>query len=93
MPENGAPNFTTIHYEFDQPGRVANIRIYDSSGRQIKTIVQNGLLGTSGFLRWEGDLDDGTRARVGNYLIRIELFDQTGLSQVILRRVVVAGRF
>ena len=93
VPVSGTPDFATIHYTFEQANQVANVRIYDSSGRKVKTIVQNALLGTSGFFRWEGDLDDGSRARVGNYLIKTELFDQTGLNRVILKRVVVAGGF
>ncbi len=93
IPVNGAPNFAAIHYAFDNPNQMANIRIYGSSGRQIKTLAQNALVGSNGFLRWEGDCDDGSRARVGSYLIRFELFDQSGLNEVVLKRVVIAGRF
>lgn len=93
IPENGQPNFATIHYSLEPSDQVANIIIFDSSGRQVKTIVQNALLGASGFLRWEGDLDDGTRARVGVYMIKVELFDRAGSTRVIMRRVVLAGRF
>ena len=90
---NGQPDFAAIHYSFERANQVANILIFDSSGRQTRTIAQNALLGTSGFFRWDGDLDDGTRARVGSYMIKVELFDRTGSTKVILKRVVLAGRF
>jgi hypothetical protein len=93
MAVTGVPDFATIHYAFDQANLVANIGIFDSGGRLVKTVTRNALLGTSGFFRWEGDMDDGARARVGSYMVKVELFDQTGTRRVILKRVVVSGRF
>lgn len=85
--------FTTIEYDFAQGGFVGTICILDAQGRRIKSVVENGLFGTSGFFRWDGDRDDGSKAAVGNYMVRIELFNSNGVVKVIRKRVAVASQF
>jgi hypothetical protein len=43
--------------------------------------------------RWDGDRDDGTKARVGYYVVCFEVFDDTGEVRTFFNRVVVATRF
>lgn len=93
VPANGQPDFTQIHYKFDKGGYVANVHIYDPAGHLIKQIANNELLGAEGILRWDGDRDDGNKARVGYYLIWFEIFDETGLVKTFRKRAAIATKF
>jgi hypothetical protein len=93
-PEIFSPNvpgrdFSKINYRFDQSGKVANIKILDAQGRLIKTLANNETLGYEGFYRWDGDRDDGSRARVGYYVVWVEVFDAAGSVSVFRKRAIV----
>jgi hypothetical protein len=92
-PVYGKPNFTLIRYNFDRAGYVANARILDQQGRSIRSIASNDLLGTEGFYRWDGDRDDGSRARVGYYWVWFEVFSPSGGVHSFRERIIVAGDF
>ena len=83
-------DFTTINYQFKQSGKVVNARILDQQGRLIKTLATNEVLGTDGFFRWDGDRDDGGRARAGYYVASLEVFDSSGQVTTFRKRVVVS---
>jgi Lamin Tail Domain len=93
QPLYGQPNFTQIHYKFDHGGYVANAKIFDAQGRAIKVLANNELLGSEGFYRWDGDRDDGSKARVGYYWLWFEVFSQSGDIQTFHERVIIAGEF
>lgn len=82
-------DFSRINYKFDQSGKVANIKILDEQGRLIKTLAVNETLGQEGFYRWDGDRDDGGRARVGYYVVWFEVFDSSGTVNVYRKRAVI----
>ena len=92
-PVTGQPNFTQIQYNFEQGGYVANVKILDFQGREIKQLVNNATLGTEGFFRWDGDTDEGTKARTGYYVVWVEVFNANGQLDTFRKRVVVASRF
>jgi flagellar hook assembly protein FlgD len=93
LPIFGQPDFTEIRYNFNQGGRVANIKIVDHQGREIKVIANNETLATNGFYRWDGDREDGTKARPGYYVVWFEIFDADGIVETYRKRVVVAARY
>ena len=93
VPLEGQPDHTVIHYRFDQGGNVANIKIIDSQGRLVKRIANNEILGTEGRFRWEGDRDDGLRARLGYYMVWFEVFDPSGNVRTFFKSVAIATRF
>jgi hypothetical protein len=93
LPVSGQPNYSTFTFRFDHPGYTGNVKIVDAQGRLVRTIAENELLGTTGFFRWDGERDDGRRAWVGAYMVIFEVFDPSGKTKTILRRVAVAGRF
>ena len=66
--------------------------VLDQQGHPLKGIANNELVGTAGFFRWDGDRDDGSRARMGFYVVQFEVFDPTGAVRRYLRRTVVASR-
>lgn len=93
QPVSGQPNFTQIHYAFDQAGFIANAGIFDAQGHPIKVIASNDLLGAEGFYTWEGDRDDGSRARVGYYWLWFEVFSLSGVVRTYRERIIIAGQF
>lgn len=93
VPIIGQPGYTLIHYRFDKGGYVGNVKIFDSQGRLAKQIANNEILGTEGTLRWEGDNDDGRKARIGAYMIVFEIFDSAGRVKRFRERVAIGGRF
>jgi hypothetical protein len=93
VPADGQPDFTQIQYKFEKGGYVATVNIYDPQGHHIKHIANNELLGTEGSLRWDGDRDDGQKARVGYYMIWFEIFDETGMVKTFRNRIAVSAKF
>jgi len=93
-PDNdGFEDFLNINYLFDEPGFLANITIFDSRGALIKKLLQNELMGTTGIIKWDGGTDDNTKARVGVYVVFIEVFDLEGNLSVFKKTCVVGSRF
>lgn len=93
IPGTGQPDFTEIQYKFNQGGYVANVKVLDANGRMIKELANNALLGTEGFIRWDGDRDDGSKARIGYYMVWFEVFDTSGTVKTFRKRLAVASRF
>jgi hypothetical protein len=93
IPVSGQPDFTQIHYNFEQGGFIANVKIYDAQGRQVRALANNALLGTEGFFRWEGDRDDGSKARMGYYMVWFEVFDDAGTVRTFRKRLAITARF
>jgi hypothetical protein len=91
-PSQPGQDFSKINYRFNQSGFVANVKILDQAGRLIKTIANNETLGFEGFYRWDGDRDDGGKARLGYYIVWFEVFDLSGTIRTFQKRVVIAGR-
>ncbi|MFZ5970027.1 MAG: lamin tail domain-containing protein [Bacteroidota bacterium] len=88
----GTQGFAQIQFRFAQSGCIANVKIVDPQGRSVKEVAHNQPVGYEGFFRWEGDQDDGTRARSGYYLVWFEVFDAEGNLRTYRKRVVVANR-
>jgi Lamin Tail Domain/Bacterial Ig-like domain len=82
-------NFAQISYRFDQSALAANIKIVDQQGRLIKEVANNETLGYEGFFRWDGDRDDGSKAKMGYYFVWFEVFDLDGIVKTYRKRVVV----
>ena len=92
IPNSGLSDFAKINYAFDQAGYIANITVVDQEGHSIKTVANNENLGFEGFFRWDGDREDGSKARMGYYIVWVEVFDTTGAVNIFRKRVVIATR-
>ena len=84
--------FLLINYKTPQPGFLANIRIFDTKGRIIKSLINNELLASEGIFKWDGDMDDGRKSRIGIYIVWIEYFNPDGAVKHLKKTCVVAGR-
>jgi hypothetical protein len=85
-------NFATVHYQFEEPGNFVSCRVVDTQGHMVKEIANNLSVGYEGFLRWDGDRNDGTRARAGYYIVLLDYFNATGTAHSIRKRIAVAPR-
>lgn len=78
-PDNdGYNDVLNISYKLDEPGKAANIIIYDSKGREVKHLVRNQQLAQDGTISWNGINDDNEKAPIGIYVIYVELFNTAG---------------
>ncbi len=89
---DGHNDLLNIHYILDDPGNSVNIIAFDARGRKIARIAQNTVLGTEGVLRWDGVTDEGTKVRVGVYVLFIEFFNLDGTVERYKKGFSVNGR-
>ncbi|HJX71146.1 MAG TPA: lamin tail domain-containing protein [Bacteroidales bacterium] len=75
---DGINDAAIIKYVIRDAGYIANIMIFDRTGRPVKIIARNVLLGSSGEFLWDGKNDEGRMAPVGPYLIYAEIFNLSG---------------
>ena len=67
-----------IPYRLNQSGYMARGWIFDLSGRKVALIADNTLLGTQGYLEWNGKGRDGSPLNTGIYIIYLELWHPGG---------------
>jgi hypothetical protein len=93
-PDNdGFEDVLNIGFNFDRPGYVANVTIYDERGRLVRTLVRSELLGTEGgTFSWDGITDDRNKARNGAYVVYFEAFNPNGDVKRYKRACVLAER-
>jgi hypothetical protein len=90
--EDGLDDLVTIHYHFNETVQHLNVLIYDSSGRLVKTLVNNELIGPDGAYSWDGTNNDRERERTGIYIIYVEAINLSGDIKRYKKVCVVAGK-
>jgi flagellar hook assembly protein FlgD len=92
-PDNdGQDDFATIDYSFPEPGYVANVTIFDATGRPVRYLQRNALCGTKGYFRWDGLGDRSQQLATGIYIIFTEVFNLNGKKKQFKKSIVVARR-
>lgn len=89
---DGYEDFLLINYNTDALGYVANIDIYDAHGRIVRNLVNGELLADEGSFQWDGARNNGTKTRIGIYIILAEIYNANGDKQVFKKTCVVAGK-
>ena len=89
---DGFEDVLLIQLNPGMPGYVVNAKIFDSYGRLVKDLVNNRLLASEDLLKWDGRNNEETKARIGAYILWIELFDLEGNKQIMKETIVVAGQ-
>lgn len=78
-PDNdGHDDLATITYQLEERGYIASITIFDASGRLMRYLVKNDLLGLKGSWTWDGLDEQGRKLPSGTYIIFTQLFDLKG---------------
>ena len=90
---NGFEDYTIISYNLPHHTAMVRLRIFDSLGRQVRTLLNNQPSGPEGQVIWDGRNDHGRPARLGIYVILLEAYDseRSGLTQ-LKSTLVVADR-
>ena len=89
---DGYNDVLNINYQFEEIGNLGTITIYDPRGRIVKRLVENHLLNAEGTISWDGETDEGTKARIGMYLIHFEVFNAEGKTADHKVSTIVGGR-
>lgn len=93
-PDNdGFEDVLIINYNFDDPGNVANVTIFDAEGRKMKELANNELLAKQGTLTWDGSTDNNTKARSGMYILYFEIHTESGKVNSFKKPCVLAVKF
>lgn len=92
-PDNdGRDDIATIQYKVTEPGYIANITIFDASGRPVRNLVRNGTLGLEGYWNWDGLDDKGLKLPIGTYILLTEIFNLQGKKEKFKNAVVLARK-
>jgi hypothetical protein len=90
---DGREDHTVVGYRVDGDAAYTVIRVFDVSGRLIRTLMERERGGYAGETVWDGRDDLSRRVRMGIYILHLEAFDGSGAVVATARMVVaVAGR-
>ena len=80
-------------YNFVEAGHVGTIKIYNSSGVLINSIMENHLLSVSGTISWDGLNKNQQKTSIGQYVLIFEVVHPTNGSTFVHKSpFVVAGK-
>jgi hypothetical protein len=82
-----------IKFKLSKPGYIANVRIFDAVGRQVKFLVKNGSVGQEGSWLWDGKGESGQKLNIGVYIILVEIFDLEGHTNAFKKACTITDRF
>lgn len=88
---HAAQQLLKIDYQFNVVGLMATIRIHDARGRPVKRLVQNSSIPSEGSWIWDGLSDQQQTLPTGIYTIVIELYNETGYSDLFRKSFVLTN--
>ncbi|RXQ96516.1 lamin tail domain-containing protein [Ancylomarina salipaludis] len=92
-PDNdGVDDRLIINFDLDKSGYVANIRVYNSFGYEVRRLASNLTLSTEDELFWDGLLANKDRAPIGIYVIYFELYHPDGDVKTYKKTCVLGGK-
>jgi len=90
-PDNdGFEDALTINYNFKEAGLVANASIYNAQGVLVKRLVKNSTLANEGSIYWDGLDENSNKAKVGIYIVYMDVFDLKGNTKKFKKSCVLA---
>jgi len=79
-PDNdGYEDFAVINYNFRTPAPLLRIRIFDNTGRLVRTLADNLPAGSEGEFVYDGRDDNGRALRIGIYILFVEAVGNNGV--------------
>lgn len=92
-PDNdGFEDHTIISFKLKDAVSQIRIKIYDSKGRLLRTIVNNQPVSSSGNILYDGLDDYGNPLRIGIYIVFLEAIGNSGVVQTLKTPVVIARK-
>lgn len=89
---DGYNDLLDISYSLTHEDLSANISICDASGRVVRHLSRNAVLGTSGVVTWDGLDDSGSRCLPARYIVLIDAYSREGRHQALRQTVVLQLR-
>nr|WP_321374980.1 lamin tail domain-containing protein [uncultured Bacteroides sp.] len=77
-PESSESNKLQIRYLLSEERAIANIKIFEASGREVCSLGKNIELSAEGMIEWDGKQEDKSTCRVGLYLAYVEMHSLAG---------------
>ncbi|MDZ7683203.1 MAG: gliding motility-associated C-terminal domain-containing protein [Fodinibius sp.] len=90
--DDGYEDNLFINYKLDQQDYLIKVHIYDRYGRLVRELVDGEQAGFEGQLIWDGRKDDGSRNRIGIYIVVFEAYDSTSGADKSFKKTVVLAR-
>jgi len=88
---DGMDDVTEIRYTLRADAALVRARIFDASGRLVRTLEDTGLTARTGALLWDGLDDDARELRIGIYVVYLEAVSpQAGSTEAYKAAVVLA---
>ncbi len=92
-PDNdGFEDFTIVNYNLKQLTAQVRIKIFDSQGRLVRTLLNNQASGSKGSVVFDGLNDSGHPLRIGIYIIFLEAMNESYGVLETMKTVVVVAR-
>lgn len=82
----------SIRFRLDKPGYIANVRIFDAVGREVRHLIKNQSLAQEGRWSWDGKSESGQRQSIGVYIVLVEIFDSEGHSDALKKTCTLTDR-
>jgi hypothetical protein len=82
----------TIRFSLNKAGYLANVRIFDITGRVVRYLVNNESLASQDSWVWKGDSDSGQKLNLGVYIILVELYDPEGHTRTFKKTCTLSDR-
>ena len=90
--EDGYEDNLFINYKLDQQDYLIKVLIYDRYGRLVRELADGRQAGLEGQLIWNGRKDDGSRNRIGIYIVVFEAYDSASGTDKSFKKTVVLAR-
>ena len=90
--DDGVNDRLVIKLSPGEPDRIANIRIFNESGIEIRRLANNLLLGSADIVEWDGTKNNHQKAPLGIYIVQVELFGLQGGSDHFKSACVLTDR-
>jgi hypothetical protein len=92
-PDNdGLSDFAVIRLQMKEPRYVANTFIYDVSGRRVRYLLKNVVLGVGNQFVWDGCDDNTQRLAKGVYILCTQIFNLQGKTKKFKNVIVLNYR-
>jgi hypothetical protein len=76
---NGVDDFLHIKYQFDEPGTLLSIYLFNQQGLIVCKIINNLMCGRNGAFNWKGTDNQNNYVSSGIYILVAEAFHLNGL--------------
>jgi hypothetical protein len=91
-PDNdGINDVCFIHYNVGETGYTVNATIFNAVGDRVYQVASNALIGSDGFLTWDGKTDKGTNVNVGVYVLYFQAVNALNGKRIEVKLPVVVS--